>query len=133
MQNGGLSIMPEPIDDRLLRFCVRVIHLVGHLPNTQIGQHIRLQLFRAATSTGANYEEACAGESRADFIHKMQVVLKEARESRFWLKLISAAELIKGPEPQELFTESHELCLILGQSVVTAKRNRQANKSLCGS
>jgi four helix bundle protein len=114
----------EPIGDRLLRFCVGIINLVEKLPNTQIGQHIRLQLFRASSSAGANYEEACAGESRADFVHKMQVVLKESRESRFWLKLICAAELIKGPEPQELLSEAHELCLILGQSVVTAKRNR---------
>src|SRR5439155_16579879 len=109
MQELEASMKLAPIEDRLLRFCVRVIHLVGNLPNTQIGQHIRLQLFRSATSAGANYEEASAGESRADFIHKMQVVVKETRESRFWLKLICAAELIKGTDPHELLAEAHEL------------------------
>ncbi|MDP2424042.1 MAG: four helix bundle protein [Bacteroidales bacterium] len=71
---------------------------------TYSGRHIYGQLFRAGTSTGANHEEARAGESRADFIHKMQVVLKELREAHYWIKLIVAVQLILS-ENQKLENE----------------------------
>jgi four helix bundle protein len=63
------------------------------LNKTAVERHIALQFLRAATSAGANYEEACAGESRADFIHKLQIVLKELRESLYWLRLVEKSFL----------------------------------------
>jgi four helix bundle protein len=83
-------------------------------------------LFRAGSSAGSNYEEARAAESRADFIHKMQVVLKELRESRFWLRLIQRSELLpdNDPELQSLLQETEELAKITASSVITAKNRR---------
>jgi len=52
---------------------------MGKLSRNDVGKHVANQLMRAATSSGANYEEACSAESRADFIHKVQIVLKELR------------------------------------------------------
>ena len=109
--------------DRYLNFAVSVLKVEKQLCKTYTGRHIFGQLFRAATSAGANYEEARAGESRVDFIHKMQIVLKEFRESLFWIKLIIVAKLI--PSEDEglifIFNESKELINITAKSVVTAK------------
>ena len=79
---------------------------------------------RSATSAGANYEEACGAESRQDFIHKMQVVLKELRESLYWLRLIKKSEINKTKMDigiSRLLIEARELANIIAKSVVTAK------------
>ena len=73
----------DDLSDRFMKFVVTILKLERELLKTYSGRHIYGQLFRAGTSAGANYEEARAGESRADFIHKMQIVLKELRESHF--------------------------------------------------
>ena len=78
----------DDLSDRFLLFAVNVIKLEKQICKTYSGRHIYGQLFRSCTSAGANYEEARAGESLADFIHKMQIVLKELRESHFRIRLI---------------------------------------------
>ena len=90
MQNENCKTQNQAgnLSDRLLNFGAEIIVLTVKLNKTSIGRHFGNQLMRAATSCGANYEEARAAESRADFVHKMQVVLKELRESIYWLKLI---------------------------------------------
>jgi four helix bundle protein len=62
----------DDLSDRFMKFVVTILKLERELLKTYSGRHIYGQLFRAGTSAGANYEEARAGESRADFIHKMQ-------------------------------------------------------------
>jgi four helix bundle protein len=71
----------ENLSDRLLSFAASIIRLTLLLSKTVAGRHIAGQILRSSTSCGANYEEACGAESRADFIHKMQIVLKELRET----------------------------------------------------
>ena len=113
----------DDLSDRFLTFVVNIIKIEKQLCKTYSGRHIYGQLFRAGSSTAANYEEARAGESRADFIHKMQIVLKELRESHFWIKLIIASKLISSEDEvlKFLFRESKELTNITAKSVVTAK------------
>lgn len=82
------------LSGRLLDFGASTIRLALKLNKTIVGRHIGKQLMRSATSAGANYEEACGAESRADFIHKMQLTLKELRETLYWLKLIEKSGLI---------------------------------------
>jgi len=91
------------------------------------GKHIYGQLFRAITSAGANYEESRAGESSADFIHKMQIVLKELRESNFWIKVITSTKMTTSENEVQKFIckESKELTNIIAKSIVTAKSNRK--------
>ena len=84
----------DDMSDRFMVFVVNIIKFEKQLCKTYSGRHICGQLFRAGTSAGANYEEARAGESRADFIQKMQIVLKELRESHFWIKLIITAKSV---------------------------------------
>jgi four helix bundle protein len=115
---------PDELSERLVSFAARAGKLVDALPETRMGRHIAGQLVRSGTSPAPNYDEACAAESRADFIHKLMIVLKELRESRCWLRLILKAELLTEHRLSELFDECCQLCNIIGQSVVTAKANR---------
>jgi four helix bundle protein len=114
----------EKMSERMLEFVVRIMNLEKELCKTYSGKHIYGQLFRAGSSAGANYEESIAAESRADFIHKTQIVLKEVRESNFWLRLIKRAKLISddNQDLKFLLPESYELIKIFSKSLVTAKR-----------
>src|SRR5437016_8969377 len=112
----------DDISDRLIDLAVRVIRLVEALPATKVGGHVGLQVFRAATSAGANFEEARGAESRADFVHKVGVAWKECRESVYWLKVVHRAELVKPALLAGLLQEAGELSAILGQSRITASR-----------
>jgi four helix bundle protein len=114
---------PDDLSERLLRFAVRTGKLVDALPDTRLGRHIAGQLVRCGTSPAPNYEEACAAESRGDFIHKLSICLKELRESRVWIRMIIMAELLPGESTADLLDECHQLCNIIAQSLVTAKRN----------
>lgn len=111
------------LSERLLEFAANIILLTRELGKTYAGKHIAGQLVRSATSSGANYEEARGAESRADFVHKMQVVLKELRESLYWLRLIEKSSLASLDNTVKLLKEANELCSIVGRSVVTAKKN----------
>jgi len=78
----------------------------------------------AGTSVGANYEEACGAQSKADFIHKLQIVLKEIRESMYWLKLIQRADILKVDEIKEAINETQQISAIIGKSILTAKKRK---------
>ena len=117
---------PEELSERLIGFAVRLGALVDALPDTRMGRHIAGQLIRCGTSPAPNYEEACAAESRADFSHKLSIGLKELRESRCWIRMIIKTEMLPQHRLTELLDECNQLCNIIGQSIVTAKKNRVA-------
>ncbi len=83
---------------------------------------ISTQLLRCGTSIGANIEEAIAGQSRKDFIHKMSVSLKEARETYYWLRLLNESELTSIDVNNHLM-KSSEIISILSSIVKTSKKN----------
>ena len=118
---------PKQLSDRLLDFAVEVIKITDALPNTVAGRHVGGQLIRAGTSCGSNYEEACGAESRSDFAHKMSVVLKELKELRFWLRLISRTEMLTSNRTQPVLDECQQLCAIFAKSILTTKRPRSSN------
>jgi four helix bundle protein len=89
-----MSAKTNQLSNRLLDFAVEVIKITDALPNTVAGRHVGGQLIRAGTSCGSNYEEVCGAKSRSDFAHKMSIVLKELKKSRFWLRLISRTEML---------------------------------------
>jgi four helix bundle protein len=113
------------LEDRLITFAVRVIRVAEALPKTPVGNHIRGQLSRSGTSPAANYAEAQSAESRADFVHKLKIVLKELRETRVWLLMIIRAELIKPSTTLDpLIRETDELISIFVQSVKTSTKSQ---------
>lgn len=120
----------EKLQERMLDFAVAVIQFVDAIPNTIVGRHLGGQMLRSGTSSAANYEEACAAESRADFIHKLTISLKELRESRFWIKLTLKARVQSEQVNQKLRQEADELCRIIASSVVTAKANARRGKEI---
>jgi len=117
----------DQLSDRLLDFAVEVIKITDALPDTVAGRHVGGQLIRAGTSCGSNYEEACGAESRSDFAHKMSIVLKELKESRFWLRLISRTEMLTPNRIEPVLDECQQLCAIVAKSILTAKRRRSSN------
>jgi four helix bundle protein len=123
-QNGKTLRVPPNLSDRLESFAADVIKGVPRISRSFAGRHIAMQLIRSSTSAGANYEEACGAESRQDFIHKLQIVLKELKESLFWLRVAIKADLIPAEAVRLLLKEGYELGNIIGKSVVTAKRGK---------
>ena len=115
----------EELSERLIAFAARVGKAVDALPDTRMGRHVAGQLVRCGTSPAPNYEEACAAESRADFIHKLGICLKELRESRCWIRLITRTDLLPEHKMSELLDECDQLCNIIGRSIVTARENQK--------
>jgi len=113
---------------RTYKFALRIIQLANKLPNSSFTYPIRDQLIRSGTSVGSNAEEASAGFSRSDFIFKMSVASKEAREANYWLRLIRDSEIAKtddlAEEINEAITESNEFKKILTSIVKTSKERK---------
>jgi len=112
------------LSERLLDFGVEVIKIVETISKSYAGRHIAGQLIRCSTSAGANYEEACGAESRSDFIDKLQIVLKELRETAYWLKLLIKSSLLPAEKAAALLSDAGELANMIAKSIITAKRNR---------
>jgi four helix bundle protein len=109
------------IGDRLLDFAVGCLRVGGQLSRSTPGRYVAGQLMRASASAGANYQEARGAESKADFVHKLQVSLKESKEARYWLMLAARGTLAPLTSLQPLLEEAEVLVRILAKSVVTAK------------
>jgi four helix bundle protein len=104
---------------------VEVIRLLDEVPITRAANHVAGQLLRAATSPLANHAEAQAAESRADFVHKMRLSLKELRKAARWLALIREVPLIEPPgKADALVSETDELVRIFAASIRTARRGK---------
>jgi four helix bundle protein len=106
------------LSERLFEFAVRVIEFLKTLPYTPENKIIRQQLAKSSTSSGANYEEAQGGSSKAEFTNKVRISLREMRESNYWLRIIrrTIPEANKS-ELDWLINESVELRNILGSIV----------------
>ena len=117
------------LQERLIDFAVRVIHLVDALPKSRIGNHIGSQMLRSGTSPAPNYGEAQDAESRSDFIHKVKITLKELRETKVWLLIIERAKLIRPVSKlQPLINECDELLAIFVKSAKTARENKKTKR-----
>jgi four helix bundle protein len=105
------------------------IAVASSLPKTTIGTHVAKQLVRSVTAVGANYEEARAAESRADFIHKLGLAVKEARETIYWLELVRADAKIDPLTLARAIDESNQLAAVLFASRRTALKNASHTRS----
>lgn len=117
---------PFDICERTFEFSVRIVNLCRFLNETQVtARELSKQLIRSGTSIGANVEESRAAQSTADFIHKLEIALKEARETRYWLRLLIATNLIPENRLLPLLDEINELMNILATMIIKAKENRK--------
>ena len=105
---------PADLEDRLIGFAVRIIPLANRLSASFAGKHVAAQIVRSGTSPAANYAEACSAESRADFIHKLRIVVKELNETSVWLRIVGRGVLVKADLLDGLAAECEELKRIIG-------------------
>ena len=112
--------MRNQISERVIDFVANVLRMVSDFPAKTISSKLADQLIRSSTSVGANYEEAQAAESRKDFVHKLQVSLKEMRETYYWLRVIQKVSS-DASSFSKIIDEAGQLRAILSKSVATAK------------
>lgn len=119
----GENIRPPDIRERSFAFAIRIVKLCQSL-NGESGASRVLshQLLRAGTSIGANVEEAYGSQSKADFTSKLSIACKEARESHYWLRLLTASELIQEKQLHDLIDEANQLVAILTTIVKKCRR-----------
>lgn len=106
------------LEERTLGFSRRVIRFCRGLPKNVIDEEIGKQLIRAATSVGANYIEANESLSKKDFLMRIKICRKEAKETGYWLKLLETNSLTLKSEQELALRESIELMKIFG-SILT--------------
>jgi four helix bundle protein len=126
--DDGNRISQSPANDleeRLVAFAVRIVKLSASLPKTSAGKHIGRQILRSGTSPAPNYGEARGAESRADFTHKLRIVLKELNETSIWLKIIERSQLLRTELIGDILRENTELCRIFTASLKTARAVRK--------
>lgn len=108
------------IKDKSYAFALRIIELYKELIR-QNEYVLSKQLLKSGTSIGANVEEASAGQSRADFLSKMSIASKEARETHYWLRLIRDSRILDCSALEEILTEAEEISKMLTAIVKTTK------------
>jgi four helix bundle protein len=113
------------LEDRLVRFAAGVCRLSTRLPPTAVGKHITVQVIRSGTSPLANSGEVQGAESRRDFVHKLGICVKELRETRAWLKLVTELRLSPDDQLAPMLRECDELLAITASSIKTARQNRE--------
>ena len=118
---------PRDIKERTFAFALRIVRVAQHLDERPgVPRTLGRQLLRSGTSVGANVEEAQAGQSRADFSSKYAIALKEARETVYWLRLLSESDVLPKDDCADLLREADEIARIIGSIIVKTKRNHDA-------
>ena len=103
------------------KFSVRIIKFYSYLIKEKKEFVLSKQVLRSGTSIGANIEEAIGGQSRKDFISKISIAYKEARETKYWLELINESGLVETVLLESLLEDSREICRIIGKILKTSK------------
>lgn len=124
-----MSVRNFDLEDRLISFAILVDEIVEQLPVTKLGNYIGGQMVRSGTSPALNYGEAQSAESQKDFIHKIQIVLKELKETRICLKIIIKRPMLSSEVVLPTLIENEELIAIFAQSIKTAKSKQVKENS----
>ena len=112
------------IEKRTFEFSLRIVRLCKALEKERVGRILMNQILRSGTSIGANVEEAQGAQSKADFIAKMFIARKEARETRYWLRIIAEADLMPKEKMSPIIQEAEEIMKIVSAIIVSARHNR---------
>ncbi len=120
--------MTAELKARTKQFALNVIRLVGTFPRNKCADIIGRQLIKSATSVGANYRAACRGQTRAQFITKMNIALEESDESEYWLEIAAALEYGDQDFLKSVLSEAHELTAIFVASIKTARKKTSTSK-----
>lgn len=114
------------LETRLIDFASRILDLVDALPKKATAKHIGGQIMRSGTSPALNYGEARAGESKADFIHKLKICLKELRETHVALRIIQKQKWFSDARLEPILDECNQLVSIFVASLKKAVNENAA-------
>ena len=114
--------MNNAIEDKSFQFAVRIVKLCKYLQEDKKEYILSKQLMRAGTSIGANIAESQQAQSRADFVSKLNIALKEAVETNYWIRLLRATEYMNDSEFSSMFADCRELEKLL-TAIINATRN----------
>jgi four helix bundle protein len=109
------------IQEKSFAFAVRAVKLTKYLQEEKREFVLSKQFLRSATSIGANVEESIGGQSDKDFLSKLSISYKEARETKYWLRLLQATDYLSQSEAESMLADVEELCKILGKIQITLK------------
>jgi four helix bundle protein len=109
------------IQQKSFAFAIRIVNLYKFLTTEKKEYVLSKQLLRSGTSVGANIEESIGGQSEKDFLSKISIAYKEARESVYWLKLLQATDYLSEEQADSLLKDAEELCKIIGKIQITIK------------
>ena len=113
------------VEYRSKKFAVRIVRLYQYLEREKREYVLSKQVLRSGTSIGANVKEALEGQSRADFIAKMSIALKEARETEYWLELLHETDYVSKEQYTSIEADCRELGKILTSIVKTSRETRK--------
>lgn len=111
------------VQQKSYAFALRIVKLYPLICKREMEFVLSKQLLRSATSVGANIEEAIGGQSKKDFYAKLTIAYKEARETKYWLRLLADAEYLKKEERESLINDIEELLRIIGSIQKTLNQN----------
>ncbi len=109
--------------EKSFAFAVRVVKAYKYLVEEKKEFVLSKQFLRSGTSIGANVEEAIGGQSKPDFISKLSIAYKEARETKYWIRLFEATNYLDHSQAESLLKDVEELIKIIGKIQITSKTN----------
>ena len=115
-------IMDNIVEEKSLSFAVRIVNLYKYLCTEKKEYTLSKQILRSGTSIGANVAESQQAQSRADFLSKLNIALKETSETKYWLRLLAQTEYLDQTQYESLFQDCVELEKILVSIVKTVKQ-----------
>ena len=113
--------MEQTVETKSFRFALRIVKLCEYLRNEKKEFTLSKQLLRAGTSIGANVAESQQAQSRLDFVNKLNIALKEAVETNYWIRLLYAAEYLSKVEYDSMIVDCRELEKMLTAIIKTTK------------
>jgi four helix bundle protein len=111
------------VKEKSFAFAVRVVNMYRHLTEHRKEFVLSKQVLRSGTSIGANVEEAIGGQSRADFVLKLSIAYKEARETSYWLRLLRETKYLDENEAASILTDLDELLRIIASILISSKNS----------
>ena len=109
-------------------FAIRIVNLSKFLQGEKNEYNLSKQIIRCGTSIGANIEEASGAQSDKDFIAKMHISLKEAKETHYWLRLLRDTEYLTPEQAESMLKDTDEIITLLTRSLKTIKSKKSHNE-----
>ena len=121
IENGELRIMANVVEEKSFQFAIRIVRLYQYLRSKKKEFVLSKQLLRSGTSIGANVAEAQQAQSRADFLSKINIALKEAAETEYWLRLLRATDYMAEKEFRSIYDDCEQVKKLLVSIVKSTK------------